>query len=109
MRSFFLLVVFCFFACGCATMNVPGQTSASPRLRADIVNMIRMIENAQAPGCSFSIVNTSLGRKVGDSIVEDWTIESCGKEIVYPVTMTPDPKGGTYFGVTTPTKEERNK
>ena len=91
----------------CATvgaMNVPGQTAASLTLKADILKMINMIENAQAPHCSHKVVDTRAGHIVGNSLIEEWVVESCGKQIVYPVTITPDPKGGSYFGVQTPAK-----
>ncbi|HBR15755.1 MAG TPA: hypothetical protein DD723_09515 [Candidatus Omnitrophica bacterium] len=94
---------------GCATMSVPGQTSASPRLKADVVNMINMIEKAQAPRCSFKIADTVFDRVEGDSVFENWIVESCGKEIVYPVKLTPDPSGGTYFGVMSPVREQLKK
>ena len=89
---------------GCAAfmVNVPGQTSASPRLKSDIANTINMIERAQAPGCSSKIVDTKVTGTTGDTVHEDWIVESCGKQIIYPVELTPDPKGGSYFGVTTP-------
>lgn len=104
------LTVLAIFLAGCATMqaaNVPGQTSASLTLKADILRMINMIENAQAPGCSHKIVDTKIVGMVGNSVNEEWTVESCGKNIVYPVTLTPDPNGGTYFGVKTPEKGAR--
>ena len=95
---------------GCATigaMSIPGETIASLMLKADVLNMINMIENAQAPGCSHKVVDTKFVSMDGDTVNEEWIVKSCGKRIVYPVTFTPDPKGGTYFGVKTPSKGER--
>ncbi|OGX33613.1 MAG: hypothetical protein A2787_00500 [Omnitrophica WOR_2 bacterium RIFCSPHIGHO2_01_FULL_48_9] len=105
-----LLLPFFILLTGCATMqatNIPGQTSASLTLKADILNMINMIENAQAPGCSHKVVDTKFIGTTGNSVNEEWIVESCGKQISYPVTLTPDPKGGTYFGVKTPEKGVR--
>ncbi len=96
-----------FFLCGCATMSavsVPGNTTASLTLRADISKMINMVENAQAPGCSHKIVDTKIVGTEGDAVNEEWIVESCGKNVVYPVKLIPDPSGGTYFSVLTPGK-----
>ena len=31
--------------------------------------------------------------------VEDWSVNVCGKDTVFEVTFTPDPKGGTNYNV----------
>ena len=85
-------------------MNVPGDTTASLKLKSDIVGMISMVEKAQAPGCGYSIVDTKVIGMKGNTVKEEWIVKSCGKEILYPVELTPDPNGGTYFGVKTPDK-----
>ena len=96
---------------GCATisaMNVPGNTVANNQLKGDIIHMISIIERAQAPGCSYKIVDTKTVGMEGNTVKEEWTVESCGKKIIYPVELTPDPRGGTYFGVKTPEKGARD-
>lgn len=90
---------------GCVTMSaisVPGQTSASLQLKADIINMINILERTQ--GCSYKIVDTKFVKIEGDTVYEDWVVNSCGKDIVYEVKLTPDPRGGTMFGVKSPEK-----
>ncbi len=90
---------------GCATMmaaSVPGETMASNTLKADILRMINIFQKANAPGCSYKVINTKFAGKEDNSIREDWTVLSCGKEVIYPVRLIPDPSGGTYFSVSTP-------
>lgn len=106
MQRMFLLTAVLFLA-GCATVNVPGNTTADPRLKGDIANMINTIERAQVPGCSHGVVDTKVIGVEGTTVKEEWTVASCGKNIVYPVELTPDPKGGSYFGVTTPARDAR--
>lgn len=90
---------------GCVTMsamNVPGQTSANLQLKADIINMINILERAQ--GCSYEIADTKFVKTEGGTVYEDWVVHSCGKDVVYEVKLTPDPGGGTMFGVRSPKK-----
>ena len=103
MNKMVSLIFFMVFACGCATV-IPGQTSASPRLKGDILGTINMIESSQAPGCSHKVVDTKAVGMDGDTVKEEWIVESCGKPVVYPVELTSDPNGGAYFRVTTPGK-----
>lgn len=87
---------------GCATMIIPGQTQADSRLKADIIGMINMLESAQARGCSHKIVDTKMAGMDGVTVLEEWIVNSCGKDVVYNIKLTPDPKGGTIFGVQSP-------
>lgn len=95
---------------GCMTMptsQVPGATIADNKLKADVIKMINMVEKVQAPGCSYSIIDTKFIGKEGDVFLEEWTILSCGKRIIYPVKFMPSSKGGTDFVVTTPDRKSR--
>ena len=110
MNKIFKVLLGAVLLSGCVSMsamNVPGETKASLTLKTDILNMINMIENAQAPRCSHKLVDTKFVGMDGDTVNEEWIVESCGKNIVYPVQLTPDPAGGAYFGVTTPGKGAR--
>ncbi|MFA5059651.1 MAG: hypothetical protein WC676_03395 [Candidatus Omnitrophota bacterium] len=108
MRLFVILPVLILSGCATANVaNIPGNTQANNRLKADIVNMINMVERAQAPHCRYQIIDTKVTGVVGDTVTEEWTVESCGKNIIYPVELTPDPKGGTFFGIQTPDKKDR--
>lgn len=89
---------------GCTTVNVPGTTLANNTLKGDIVRIINMIENAQAPNCGHKIINTKFIRQDGKDYYEEWIVSSCGKEIIYPVKLTPSMGGGTDFVVSTPSK-----
>lgn len=83
----------------CAT--VPGETRASPMLKADVSSMIMMIEQASDKGCKqHAIVDTKLiSRKEDGTGAERWTVDRCGKLVNYLVTFSPSPRGGTDFGV----------
>jgi hypothetical protein len=90
---------------GCATISaskIPGNSIASNKLKADVINMINMVERAQAPGCQYSIIDTKFVGKEGETFFEEWTVLSCDKRIIYPVKFRPSPEGGTDFAVTTP-------
>ncbi len=104
---FIILVSSCL--CGCSAMFVPGSTTASLTLKNDILGMINMIERSYAPGCFSRVVDTRVVGTEGNTVKEEWVVKSCGSEVIYPVEMTPDPKGGTYFGVKTPDKDARGK
>ena|SRR6185503_14193132 len=84
---------------------IPGETVADKRLKKDISNMIYTIERAQAPKCKGKIVDTKTSPLEDGSVKEDWIVESCGNNLTYEVTITPDPKGGAYFGVMTPKRQ----
>ena len=99
--------------CGCATSaildpNIPGRTSADTVLRADVSRMINFIEKSQAPRCSYKIVDTKVVGVEGTTVREEWIVESCGNIIVYPVILIPDPRGGSYYKVTTPDSRLRS-
>ncbi len=105
------LFIFPMLFIGCATINamsVPGNTAANNQLKGDIIRMINMVERAQAPKCSYKIVDTKIVGMEGNTVKEEWTIESCDKKIIYPVELTPDPRGGTNFGIKTPEKGARD-
>lgn len=103
----FLIVTFALSlsVAGCGTIGaatLPGQTTASLQLKADILRMIDMIEKAN--GCSYHVLDTKVIGIENGAVKEEWIVESCGKKIIYPVELTPDPSGGTYFRVSTPNR-----
>ncbi len=106
MRIQFLPLLFLIgYLAGCTTLlgpSVPGNTSADSTLRADVARMINVLERSQAPKCKHKIVDTRVVGIEGSTVKEEWVIESCGQLVVYPVSLTPDPKGGSYFGVSSP-------
>ncbi|MDP2938989.1 MAG: hypothetical protein Q8O13_02755 [Candidatus Omnitrophota bacterium] len=105
MKKLIFLLVLGVVLSGCAMVgpiSVPGDTSASYTLRADIMHMIHIMQNAYAKSCSYKVIDTKAIGKEGNSILEEWTVLSCNKEVVYPVKLTPSPQGGTYFSVSTP-------
>lgn len=66
-----------------------------------------MIEKARAPGCKYNIIDSKFAGNEGNTFLEDWTVISCGKRIIYPVKFIPSPDGGADFIVTTPDKKAR--
>lgn len=99
----FAFVVTALILSGCVTMsamNVPGQTSADLRLKGDILNIINILEQAQ--GCLYKIVDTKFVKIEDSTVHEDWVVNSCGKDVIYEVKLTPDSRGGTMFGVRSP-------
>jgi uncharacterized protein YceK len=105
MKKLIWLLVLGIILSGCAMIgpiSIPGETSASYTLKADIMHMIHIMQNAYAKGCSYKVIDTKVVGKEGDSILEEWTVLSCGKTVIYPIKLTPSPKGGTYFSVSTP-------
>lgn len=106
-KPFFLIIFICLLLFGCATVrpiNLPGNTVTSPQLRTDIIHMIDIIEKAQNPGCSYKIIDTKVVAKEENTIWEDWIIQSCSKNIVYSIRLTPSPRGGTDFSIKAPGK-----
>lgn len=91
----------------CATVNIPGNSVANPTLKSDIARMINLIENAQASGCHHQFIEAKYVGQEGNVYFEEWKVLSCGKEIIYPVKLTPSPQGGTDFSIKTPEKAAR--
>lgn len=90
---------------GCATFSskhVPGDTIADNRLRKGVIRMIGIIEKAKCPRCPYSIIDTKVLGREGNAILEEWTVVSGCKKIVYPVRFEPSPKEGIDFAVGAP-------
>ena len=87
-----------------------GQPSiASKQLTRDAWQMIELLETAahRPEGCKDK---PKLGNRViaespkdwdpsKNSWVEHWTVKFCERQATYRAEFTPDPKGGTQFGV----------
>ena len=88
---------------GCAAVQVPGETIASPVLKKDVTDFIKQFELAFHHCSTLKLIVTDT--KVvtpfdGKHAQERWNILSCnGENHSYEVTFTPSPQGGTDIGV----------
>jgi len=72
-------------------------TAADSLLQTDIENAIRVLEEADHPGCEFRIV-----RRVRSASIlgaERWEVKSCDTTSLYAVSMAPSARGGVDFQV----------
>ena len=90
-----------------AEAAVPGKTVADEVLQKDIAKMIGDVQTAMAPQCDHEIIDTRV-KTVFElpsgllTVMEEWVVKSCGKEIVYPVELKESEGGGVDFTVTSP-------
>jgi hypothetical protein len=94
--------------------QITGKTVADAQLRQDIYR--RMSLRAKLIYCSsggsiesvtaknlYTNINPVTGKFVGAD--EEWTVSLCGQTVVFPVKLSADGQGGTFFGVSYPGKK----
>ncbi len=71
-----------------------------PALKADVWNSILSAENGHnctdVTSVSIDVVKQPDANHIW---VEDWSANVCGSPIVFEITFTPDPKGGTNYDI----------
>jgi len=79
---------------------LPGKSTADPRLEQDTLSMIMLMDRAQDEACNQRKVER---REVisahATGAEEHWTLDRCGTLVLYRVTFSPSPKGGTMIGL----------
>jgi hypothetical protein len=104
---------------GCATVygfsniwSIPGDTIVTPELRDETLRAMQKNENTQAPNCLLRkitdtkvTVRPSKIRIENDVLLEGkwtelWTLDRCGKTIVYKHHYAADGKGATSIKTT---------
>ena len=101
MKNFIWILCLGFLG-GCATASVPGDTFASIGVQQYIKEEISAMENAYAPQCDHKVINTRLAGHKGENVIENWTVVSCGRKVIYPVEMIPADDGTVGFKVYSP-------
>jgi len=77
-------------------------TEGSPVLKRDVTEMVMRMDAAKDKECTqrkimkTELVEVGVAPRLG---IERWTVDRCGKFVIYRITLTPDPKGGTQFMV----------
>jgi len=100
----FLLVI-CGLAFNYLTKLYPvGGGLSDSTLKTDVWNSIIQVEREQK-NCS-NVVSTAIDvTQQPDSNgiwKENWTVDACGSTIVFNITFTPKPTGGTNYAITSP-------
>lgn len=97
-------------ACTSVSLDpVASRTAADAKLQADIRRALSAYEAALKanregrqqvePGSEVAVRSVEPLGKVGESVVERWTIDRDGTAVPYKVTMTPVATGGTQLQV----------
>ena len=69
---------------------MPGQTGADLKLQARILRYIGIVQKGYARDCPYQVVDTKRIKTEENGVVhEEWTVDSCGQPVVYPITLTP--------------------
>ncbi len=89
---------------GCA---VPGETRTNYTLQSDVERMIDMNEFAHGHIFGGSVVDTKVLSEDAGIITEAWHVKRGASTVIYTVTLTPDPEGGTYIGLTMPEEDRK--
>ncbi len=89
---------------GCVT---PGETRAGYILQADVEGMIDANEIAHGHPFGGRVVDTKVLSEDAGTITEAWHVKRGAKTVVYTVTLTPDPEGGTYISMTMPEEDRK--
>ena len=87
---------------GCAT---PGETRAGYLLQGDVQNIINANELAQGHPFGGRVVDTEVVSEEGGTVVEHWYVQRGDHQVVYLVTLTTNPAGGTDIRVTLPEED----
>jgi hypothetical protein len=80
-----------------ACANMPGETLAPTRLHGEIRDRIYADARASEPQCrQQKIANTEVVElhPAGQVAAERWTLENCGRKLVYIVSYPPRPTAG---------------
>ena len=71
-----------------------------PTLKTDVWNAILTAESGR--GCN-NVTSTAIDvaqQPASNRVwIEDWLATACGNQVVFEVTFTPDPKGGTNYDI----------
>jgi hypothetical protein len=83
-----------------SALGLPGPTSASPRLEKDTLSMIMILDSGHDASCKQRTVEKrEIISAHATGAQEQWTLNRCGTLVLYRVTYTPSPKGGTNLSV----------
>ena len=84
----------------------PWKTAASSLVQRDIFQLILTLDVGTCNRRKIVNIEVIISPASGNSFtaIERWTLDRCGTQIPYRVTMSPSPRGGTDFNVS---KESR--
>ena len=83
-------------------VDVPGNTVADKEARLKIRDTIIAMEQIEAPKCKPEIIGTKVVGMEGNDILEEWTVQSCDDQFVYPVRLRHLETGKIEFSVIIP-------
>lgn len=104
-RSASLLpILVCLALGGCAT---PGDTQADYVLQGDIQEIINANELARGHIFGGRVVDTKVVAEEAGTLTEHWYVKRGSHEVIYTVTLTPSPYGGTDIRVELPAEDRQ--
>jgi hypothetical protein len=82
---------------------MPQGTRASPKIQADVTEIISVLDSVREVNCDQRIVaNREVVKRATEenyAAVERWTLDRCGKMVRYLITFKPGSSGGVDFTV----------
>ena len=107
MKSCIRILTFVFLVVAITGCAVPGETRAGYILQGSVESMIDANEFARGYIFGGRVVDTKVLSEDAGIITEAWHVKRGAKTVIYTVTLTPDPEGGTYIGLTIPEEDQK--
>lgn len=79
---------------------LPGKSTADPRLEQDTLTMIMGMDRASDDACKQrKVEKREIISAHAKGAEEHWTLDRCGTLVLYRITYSPAPSGGTMIGL----------